>query len=211
MQLQNKCQVAGQRILRSHLDKQLRPIAVLFLYDMIPDMQLLRYYVNPLFQMIGFNCTDTCFVCLCWWQLVAVVRVEMPHDESETQFCVVLFIVRACLLWLVISCSTRLTAAVWFFYIFITKLKDIRRFAQLIFMSHCIVTQFQKLWIYFNFSKPAVKHCKAWSIVFCDQHSFRSLSHDMSTASSKASSSHSGIWCFLFPFPVSSRFLQVIQ
>jgi hypothetical protein len=42
-------------------------------------------------------------------------------------------------------------------------------------------------------------------------HSFRSLSYDISTASSNASYPQSAIWCFLFQFAVPSRFLKVIQ
>ena len=41
-------------------------------------------------------------------------------------------------------------------------------------------------------------------------HSFRSLSYN-SVASSKASSPHSAIQCFHFQFPLSSRFLNVVQ
>jgi hypothetical protein len=45
----------------------------------------------------------------------------------------------------------------------------------------------------------------------CDLHSFRTLPCVRSTASSKASSPHSEIQCFLFQFPVPSRFLKIIQ
>lgn len=37
-----------------------------------------------------------------------------------------------------------------------------------------------------------------------------SVSYDRFTASSKASSSQSAIWCFLFQIPVSVLFLEVI-
>ena len=42
-------------------------------------------------------------------------------------------------------------------------------------------------------------------------HSFHSLSYNRSTVSSKASPPHSAIECFRFQFPVSARFLKVIQ
>ena len=61
-----------------------------------------------------------------------------------------------------------------------------------------------------------------WIFVFGGQlsfipfiHSFirvvRSSSYDRSVVSSKASSPHSAMWCFLFQFTISSRFLKVIQ
>ena len=43
------------------------------------------------------------------------------------------------------------------------------------------------------------------------RHSFRSLSHDWSIASSKASYPQIAIWCFRVQFPTSSYFLEVIQ
>jgi hypothetical protein len=42
-------------------------------------------------------------------------------------------------------------------------------------------------------------------------HSFSSLSHDRSKASSKASSPHSAIQSFLFQMRVSSPFLKIMQ
>jgi hypothetical protein len=39
----------------------------------------------------------------------------------------------------------------------------------------------------------------------------RSVSYDSSTASSKASFKESTIWCTLFQFPLSSRFLKIVQ
>ena len=47
--------------------------------------------------------------------------------------------------------------------------------------------------------------------VFCEIHSFSSLSYDRSKASSKASSPHSASQSFLFQMRVSSPFLKVIQ
>jgi hypothetical protein len=48
-------------------------------------------------------------------------------------------------------------------------------------------------------------------VLLVTPHSFCSLSYDKSIASSKASSPQGAIQCFLFKFPVSSRFLKVIQ
>ena len=51
----------------------------------------------------------------------------------------------------------------------------------------------------------------AYGIDFVEESSSRSLSNDRSFASSKASSLHRAIYCFLAQFPVYSRFLKVIQ
>ena len=48
-------------------------------------------------------------------------------------------------------------------------------------------------------------------VVSRTQSPFRSLPYYKSAASSKASSPHSAIYCFPFQFPVSSRFLKVIN
>jgi hypothetical protein len=52
-----------------------------------------------------------------------------------------------------------------------------------------------------------------WRLFICSFihsfiHSFHSLSYDRSVASYKACSPHSAIWCFLFQFTLSYRFLR---